>query len=169
LVSVALALLSACTAEFTQQPGGGYSPTLVQANVPGAGPVPLNAPAQGPSGNLPPPSNLVPPPAGSPLPVPGAAADHSGNYSGVADVLSSGGGQCWYNHEVTNFRVNGNRVRFGGFRGTIDANGGVQMVRGNTWITGQFSGSQFTGTLTYTPMFNDTFGCSYRLVLDRTS
>jgi hypothetical protein len=170
LAAVGLAAaLAGCTAQFTQQPGGGVTPTLLQANIPGVGPVPLDpATAQPLAQAVPPPPNLTPVP-GNPLPPPTTALGHDGNYNGWAELLSGGGGgpNCPSRVRVTNFRVKGDRVHFGGFRGRVDAQGGIQIAYGTTWLTGQFTGAEFTGTLAQMPVFSNAQGCTYRMVLDR--
>jgi hypothetical protein len=70
--------------------------------------------------------------------------------------------------QVTDFRVAGDSVRYAGFRGTIDSQGGLQMARGEQWIVGQFEGSTFSGQLTVpTRGRNNAPGCSYVLSLNR--
>ena len=96
--------------------------------------------------------------------------DRSGNYAGTAQPMNTGGGACIRPLRVTNFRVSGDSVRFGGFRGTIDSAGGLQMAHSEQWIVGQFEGTTFHGQLTLPPQRRfRTIGpdCSYVLSLDR--
>jgi hypothetical protein len=57
---------------------------------------------------------------------------------------------------------NGN-VSFGDFRGRVGPDGAARLVGGRDWITGQFAGGRFTGSL-YQPFP----GCRYALELSRT-
>jgi hypothetical protein len=100
------------------------------------------------------------------LPVPDQALDRSGNYAGTALPLDTGGGICLQTQKVANFIVRGNSVRYGRFRGRIDANNGLQMVNGNQWIVGQFEGATFHGQLDLPGGFNFS-GCTYGLNLQR--
>lgn len=92
--------------------------------------------------------------------------DRSGNYAGTAVPLDTGGGICLQTQKVGNFIVRGNSVRYGRFRGRIDANDGLQMVNGNQWIIGQFEGATFHGQLDLRGGFNFS-GCTYMLSLQR--
>ena len=53
------------------------------------------------------------------------------------------------------------------FRGTIDANNGLQMVYGRDWIIGQFDGATFHGQLDLNGRFGAP-GCTYKLSFQRT-
>ena len=77
------------------------------------------------------------------------------------------GGSCDNGMNVTNFRVDGNSVRFGQFRGTITPDGGLQMVFGGTWIIGQFEGATFRGQADFRGRWGAP-GCVFILTLDRT-
>ena len=101
------------------------------------------------------------------LPVPGRALDRSGNYAGTAVPLDTGGGICLQSQQVANFIVRGNSVRYGRFRGRIDANEGLQMVNGNQWIVGQFEGATFHGQLDLPGGGFNFSGCTYGLTLQR--
>lgn len=96
-------------------------------------------------------------------PPPLTVADPNGTYAGAADILNTAGGSCINNRRVTNFRLHGNEVRFGEFHGTVNADGGLQMVFGNIWITGRFRGGTFRGQLAE----NGGIGCTYLLALER--
>jgi hypothetical protein len=87
-------------------------------------------------------------------------------YAGTAVPLDTGGGACLYDQQVGNFRVRGNSVRYGGFRGTIAADGGLQMVSAQDWIIGQFEGPAFHGQLDLYGRFGAP-GCTYMLSLQR--
>jgi hypothetical protein len=124
-----------------------------------AGPVPLNNAA---SAEL-----AGPPPGIEPaafFPTPGAGLD--GTYAGTADVLTTDGGLCIQNLKVKDFRVRGNAARYGGYRGRIEPDGGLQMVYGQDWIIGQFEGATFHGQIEVRGRF-DSPGCSYLLSLVR--
>ena len=107
-------------------------------------------------------SEQTSPPSPSPTP------DRNGNYAGTAQPMDTGGGVCTRPRQVSGFRVAGNSVRFGGFRGSIDSAGGLQMVRGDQWIVGQFEGTTFRGQFTFPRQGRSNApGCSYALSLDR--
>ena len=116
------------------------------------------------------PAGRIPPP---PSPDISSAARLSpihrdGNYAGTAVPLDAGGGICISNHRVGNFRVRGNAVRYGGFRGRIAPDGGLQMAYGRDWIVGQFEGATFHGQLDLNGRFGVP-GCTYMLTLDRVA
>ena len=76
----------------------------------------------------------------------GATDTRDGVYVGTADVLVNGGYRCRTPMSISNFRVDGDTVRFGGFRGTIAADGSVpQTVFRGMWFTGRFDGPNFVG------------------------
>jgi hypothetical protein len=148
---------AACTAVY--QPGTGQPPEVTLSTL--NGPVPLYGPGQGGVGG--PGGSLAMPPPGIDGELPTGAVGRSGTYAGYADVMSTGGGMCLNDRTVTNFRVQGNTVNFGEFHGTIYPNGGLQMVSGNTWITGGFQGATFRGQITT----GGPMGCTFSLELDR--
>ncbi len=154
------ALLGACTAVYQ-----GAGPPTVMLSSPFGPPTVVSgggAAAMPPGGSLAiPPPNLMPP-----APQQLAAVDRSGTYGGTATVMDSGGGVCLQNQTVRNFRVQGNRVRWGGFHGTIAPDKGLQMVYGTTWIYGQFVGDAFQGQLSQWGDFNNP-GCTYVMELHR--
>lgn len=153
------ALLGACTAVYQ-----GAGPPTVELSSPFGPPTIVSrggGPVMPPGGNLAlPPSNLMPPPEKV------AAIDRNGVWGGTATVMDTGGGVCLQNQEVRNFRVSGNRVRWGGFHGTIAPDNGLQMVYGTTWIYGQFVGDAFQGQLSQWGNFNNP-GCTYVMELHR--
>jgi len=110
---------------------------------------------------------LIAPPPGTTPPVPMEKVSRSGSYTGTAFPLETGRGICVNTLTVSNFNVRGNAVRFGRFRGAIDANDGLQMVNGNQWIIGQFEGATFHGQLDAPRGWNAP-GCTYLLTLQRT-
>ena len=89
-----------------------------------------------------------------------------GTYVGTAVPLDTGGGLCIVTQQVSGFHVQGNSVRFGGFRGTIDTNNGLQMVSRRDWIVGQFEGDTFHGQMDATGRLN-TPGCTYMMTFQR--
>jgi hypothetical protein len=121
------------------------------------------------SATLPPPSmspQTMPPPASQPSQRV-AATGWDGTYRGTADVRLTGGGRCFQNQRVTDFRVRGNQATYQGFRGRIDPDGSVQMHFGHDWIIGRFDGNGgFYGQLSI-----DNWGkspsCSWILRLTR--
>ena len=114
------------------------------------------------------PGGLVAPPPGlaNSLPPPARPINRNGTYAGTAVPLDTGGGICMSNQQVGNFHVRGNAVRYGGFRGHIQPDGGLQMVYGQNWIIGQFEGAAFHGQLDLNGRFNEE-GCTYMLSLQR--
>lgn len=114
------------------------------------------------------PGGLVAPPPGlaNSLPPPARPINRNGTYAGTAVPLDAGGGICMSNQQVGNFHVRGNAVRYGGFRGHIQPDGGLQMVYGQNWIIGQFEGAAFHGQLDLNGRFNEE-GCTYMLSLQR--
>jgi hypothetical protein len=93
--------------------------------------------------------------------------NRSGSYTGSATVLASNGYVCQSPVKISGFHVNGNAVRFGGFRGTIDRYNGLQMANRGQWIVGQFDGVTFNGQFTF---WSNQLGprCTYLLNLQRT-
>jgi hypothetical protein len=113
------------------------------------------------------PGGLIAPPPGMTPTAPMEMVSRSGSYTGTAIPLETGGGICINTLTVSNFHVRGNAVRFGRFRGTIDANNGLQMVNGNQWIIGQFEGATFHGQFDVPRGWNAP-ACTYMLTLQRT-
>jgi hypothetical protein len=143
-------LLASCSMQMTPTPGGGYAITHL-----GVGPTRMPVARQ--------PSQLAAPQS-SAL----SSPNLDGVYSGIASLLSTGGGNCLTNQKVTNFRVSGNSVHWGGFRGTIDRNRGVQIAYGGDWLFGEFIGTQFSGVLQRTGnLRHRNPACYYRLLLQR--
>jgi hypothetical protein len=99
-------------------------------------------------------------------PGPALSPGRSGVYSGVAYPLDTAGGLCITNKRITGFEVRGNKVRWGGFRGTIDGSG-LQMVYGNTWFFGQFEGDVFQGQISSSGPRGGP-GCTFSVQLAKT-
>jgi hypothetical protein len=148
--------------------GCSEGPPSVTLNT-AAGQTPINTPSAGRPGGL-----ATSPQSGAPAaPAPSGPIDRSGTYAGTAVPLDTGGGLCVTTRKVSGFTVRGKSVRFGSFRGTIDANNGVQMFAGQQWIVGQFEGAIFSGQLDMTAQGTSrrdrsaARGCSYVLNLER--
>jgi hypothetical protein len=140
---------------------GCSGPPTVLLDTP-TGVVPLSSPAPVTSGGL-----AAPPPGLEPAsPPPAQGVSRDGGYTGTATVLDTAGGLCTDTLKVSGFAVRGNSARFGGFRGTIGPDGGLQMVYGQDWIIGQFEGATFHGQLSTMGRF-DSPGCTYMLNLER--
>ena len=122
--------------------------------------VTYNAPGQLPSAGMP--GGTVPPPPSMGAGTTGAP--QSGHYAGIGTVMSNQGDRCSPQMRVTNFIVNGNRVSFGSYRGTIQPDGALHMQAGQTYVYGQFIGSHFNGRFWQPPP-----GCTYDLSLDPVS
>lgn len=157
---------AACT---TIYPGGGGPPTVIYSTPTGSQVVAGGQPnAPGLAG--PPPGMEAAPPRGMEAVPAGPVAmggDRSGTYSGVLAPLDTAGGQCINNVPVKGFRVQGNAVRWGYFRGRIERGDGLQMVNGATWVTGQFEGNTFHGTVS-TWGLRGPPGCSFIITLAKT-
>jgi hypothetical protein len=65
---------------------------------------------------------------------------------------------------VGNFNVEGSKVSFGAYSGTVAPNGSLQMQVGQTWVYGQFIGSHFEGRF-----WQPYPGCTYTLSLEPTA
>jgi hypothetical protein len=153
-------LVPTCLALF----GCNQGPNVILSTPTGS--VPLytqSQPAAGPGSNL-----AIPPGLETASPPPPAySGNRNGTYSGRAEVLTTAGGVCDNGMNVDNFKVYGNSVRFGQFRGTIAPDGGLQMVFGGTWIIGQFEGATFRGQADFRGRWGAP-GCVFALTLDRT-
>jgi hypothetical protein len=78
----------------------------------------------------------------------------SGNFVGTGHLSSR------MQIRISHFIVDGNRVRYQGFRGTIQGGSFVQMQQGGAFISGIFDGDRFTGHL-----WRPHPECTYDLVL----
>jgi hypothetical protein len=109
-----------------------------------------------------PPAAPVPPAMGGTAgAVPAAPAPRNGAYAGIGRVLTNTGGTCGDPIRITNFTVNGNKVSFGSFRGTIQPSGALQMQAGPRYVYGQFTGPHFEGRF-----WQPQPACTYSMSLD---
>lgn len=161
LASVGFAVMAgACTT--TYQNGG---PPTVMVDTPLGGPQVIagGTPAVPPGGNL-----AAPPPSLNPASPPSMPkGGRDGVYSGTAVPLDTAGGLCIQNQQVSDFRVRGSDVRWGGFQGSIMPDNGVQMLYGTASVTGRFAGDTFTGQFDVPGRFGP--GCSYMMTLHKTA
>lgn len=79
--------------------------------------------------------------------VPGVVGRYDGLYQGPANAIFTGGGTCPGVQQVADFHVTDNLAEWGGYNGTIDPNGQVEMHHGFEYLTGAFRGDQFIGQL----------------------
>jgi len=85
------------------------------------------------------------------LPAPAVAAPEApaptpdGRFAGTGTLTSSVGSGCLRQRPFRSVTVTGNRVRYQGFRGTIDGNGFVRMQSGERFLYGFFNGPRFEG------------------------
>jgi len=102
-----------------------------------------------------------------------SAGGFDGLYTGTADILVNGNFGCPLQLAVSNFRVQGGEVRFGGFRAPIAADGSVA----NAWFAGMTLNGHFAGT-TFTGAVNTQAGyghsgplqtCLYTIKVQRTA
>ena len=107
----------------------------------------------------------MPPGLAGNVSVPTQPVSRNGTYAGTAMPLDTFGGACVNTMRVEGFHVRGNSVHFGQYRGTIDANNGLQMVYRGTWIVGQFEGDNFQGQVDSMGRFAP--GCTYSMTLQR--
>jgi hypothetical protein len=84
----------------------------------------------------------------------------SGRFAGTGRSLNNPGARCGATIRVSEWFVNGNQVRFGGFRGTISPDGELAMQLRATRIIGRFVNSEFQGQTWSPPP-----GCNYELTL----
>ena len=149
---VACALLAGCS--------GNQFPSVEVATPTGVTPIYTPPGPVMPGGQAPPPPGLE-----APLAAPAQPIQRSGDYEGTLVPLDSGGGSCLNTIRIEGFHVRGNAVRFGEYRGTIDANGGLQMPFRDSWIIGQFEDARFHGQ--YDPPGSFGMGCSFTMNLQR--
>jgi hypothetical protein len=133
VAGVLCALLASCS---------GTAPTVLLDTPAGVTPIYTLPPAM--------PGGLVGPPPGlnNQPPPPVRRGDLSGAYAGTAVPLDTGGGLCIQNQHVFGFRVRGNSVRYGGFRGTVAPGGSVQMAYGRDWILASSKERHFVASST---------------------
>lgn len=108
------------------------------------------------------PGSLPAPPPQQAAPIP-PAPPLNGTFAGVAQLSSAPSASigCTREVQIRSFTVNGDRVRFQGFRGTIQPDGSVQMQAGPSYITGNFDGGRFVGSL-----WRPQPSCTYDMVLN---
>jgi hypothetical protein len=73
------------------------------------------------------------------------ASSLDGIYVGSADVEVNGNLVCPTTMTITNFRVEGTQVRFGGFEGPIASDGTVNLLFQGMVLNGRFVSSGFDG------------------------
>jgi len=125
------------------------------AFVIGVGLVPLLVGCTGPATAPSTPAGASPATASSPL---------DGDYSGFMTAVPGHDIGCRPTVEVTGMHVAGDQVSFGSFSGRIGVNNQIGMHSDYNWISGQFTGAKFTGTLT-----PQHIGCWYHMELERAS
>jgi len=135
-------------------------PSVILDTPSGATPIYTPSPVM-PNGAAPAPPGLGPGPSTA-----SQVVDRSGSYAGSAEPLVTGGGLCIQTQKVSGFHVHGRSVRFGGFRGTIERDNGLQMVYGQQWIIGHFEGATFHGQYDVPARFGGP-GCTFVLNLQR--
>jgi hypothetical protein len=80
-----------------------------------------------------------------PAAFPSAPGSRDGVYVGTADVVVNGDFMCPQHMSITNFRVEGDAIRFGGFHGTIVDGAVASTPFRGMWLTGRFEGPKFVG------------------------
>ncbi|MFO1026035.1 MAG: hypothetical protein U1E70_12665 [Acetobacteraceae bacterium] len=158
MIAAAGALLASAACTTIIPPGG--PPTVIQSTPFGSNVI---SPGGQMGGLAAPPSNLDPDLPGT---LPALAGPRDGVYSGVAVPLNTGGGVCIDSQTIDGFRVMGDRVRWGAFRGRIRGDN-LQMVQGNTWVFGQFEGNRFSGQITMEGRLG-SIGCTFMVTLAKT-
>ncbi len=94
------------------------------------------------------PGSVPPHPAITPGAIAAASGSPpSGNFVGTGHLSNSAGSGCRAQIRISHFIVDGNRVRYQGFRGTIQGGSFVQMQQGSSFLSGIFDGDRFTGHL----------------------
>jgi hypothetical protein len=93
-----------------------------------------------------------------------ASGPLDGDYSGFMTAVPGHDAGCRPTVQVTGMHVAGDHVSFGSFGGRIGLDNQIEMRSNFEWISGQFTGTKFTGTVT--PQFT---GCEYHMELDRAS
>ena len=86
-----------------------------------------------------------------------------GDYSGTMTGVPGHDIGCRPTVGVEGMHVSGGRVSFGSFSGAIGIDGRVQMEARFEWLTGQFTGTRFSGTVM--PVSE---GCWYHMELERS-
>lgn len=107
----------------------------------------------------------------APLASGGPPGRFDGVYVGTANVQVNGSNGCRSPMTITAMRVDGNRLRFGGWRATIGPNGIIPATyfRG-MWLTGQLQDGKFVGHVDASDDLVGIFsGCVYVLAATRQS
>jgi hypothetical protein len=101
-------------------------------------------------------------------PVPAPANGRDGVYTGSA-VEANGQVTCPTPLTISNFRVEGNMLRFGGFSGPIAPDGTVMIPFDSAWLTGRFIGQAFSGAIVTDISVGLPRECTYRVAVRRVS
>ena len=91
-----------------------------------------------------------------------ASGPLDGDYNGSMTAVPGHDIGCRPTVQVTGMHVAGDQVNFGSFSGRIGVNNQVEMRSKEDWISGQFTGTKFTGTVT-----PRNIGCEYHMELER--
>ena len=122
----------ACLAAVAAGLAGAGCTYTTTTNTTGPGTLTVRMPGTLPAVASPPQGPITPPP--------------SGIFAGVGTLSSSPGGRCSWEIPINHFVVTGNRIRYQGFRGTIQPpDTFLQMQAGNRFIYGYFDGGRFVG------------------------
>jgi hypothetical protein len=108
-------------------------------------------------GTLPAPAQTPPPPAAPSPPAP----PPSGTFAGVGRLNNTPSSGCRREVAINGFVVTGSRVRFQGFRGTVQPDGSLEMQAARSFISGNFDGGRFVGSY-----WQPHPGCTYDLDLN---
>jgi hypothetical protein len=103
-------------------------------------------------GTLPGVAQLTPSTPGGPPP--------SGTFNGTGRLSASAGSGCRPEVRMAGMTVTGSRVRYQGFRGTIQPDGFIQMQAGERFLYGAFDGDRFVGHL-----WQPKPACTYDVVM----
>jgi hypothetical protein len=80
-------------------------------------------------------------------PAPPSGPPASGRFAGTATLASNFGNGCRRQLPIAGMTVAGDRVRYQGFRGTVQPDGFVRMQAGSRYLYGFFDTTTFTGHL----------------------
>jgi len=93
-----------------------------------------------------------------------------GVYTGTAVVKANTNFACGEQIPLGGFRVDGNTIRFGGFRGKVEPDGSASLSFGRNQMNGRFTGNTFHGEVTLiTGSHLDWVSCTYRADLSRVA
>jgi hypothetical protein len=93
-----------------------------------------------------------------------ASGPLDGDYNGFMTAVPGHDIGCRPTVQVTGMHVAGDQVSFGSFSGRIGINNQVELMSREDWISGQFTGTKFSGTVTPRDI-----GCEYHMELQRAS